>query len=63
MSVYRTVTCNWPGCDYTYRESAPNVGWPGWGQLNGIILNDNENPHLCPEHLARVANFIDKADT
>ena len=38
-------------------------GAPGWGQLSGIIFNGTTNPTLCPEHLKRIADFMDEIKT
>ena len=57
MSVRRTVCCDI--CDAMYTEKNANDGFPNWGQLMGIKLNDVDNPYLCPDHLTKVADFID----
>lgn len=46
-------------CGKERQERNYGEGWPGWGQLNGIILNGDENPYLCEDHLAMTANFVD----
>jgi hypothetical protein len=40
-------------------EDAPNAGWEGWGQLQGIVLDGVPNPHLCPDCLGSVADYVD----
>lgn len=58
MPILRVIHCSL--CDKTETETAANVGWPKWGAVQGIILDGEENPCLCPEHLAKVADFIDE---
>lgn len=58
MTIKRTITCDI--CGITEAEAAPNDGWPGWGSIHGIALNGVPNPTLCPDDMARVAEFIDK---
>lgn len=58
IMIIRTIVCDI--CKTTGQESKPNAGWPGWGSLHGITLNGTDNPTLCPYHLTRVADFIDK---
>jgi hypothetical protein len=55
----RLVTCDIKGCTNRHEERAPGDGFPGWGQLSGIILDGNQNPMLCPEHLGQVAMYAD----
>ncbi|HKJ87610.1 MAG TPA: hypothetical protein VKA48_03795 [Gammaproteobacteria bacterium] len=57
MSVRREIHCD--VCGESYLEEAPNAGWPGWGQLQGISLDGADNPHLCPSCLTHAANFVD----
>lgn len=59
MALLKTIQCDIQGCKTSCTEPKPGDGWVGWGQLQGIILNGNENPYLCPEHLGRVADFAD----
>ena len=56
MPILKTIHCS--VCIEAYTETEPNKGFPGWGQLHGITLDDEENPCLCPEHLAQTADFI-----
>ena len=56
----RTITCDITSCAAKHTEATPGDGFPGWGQLNGIVLNKAENPCLCPEHLAAIATFVDE---
>lgn len=56
----RTMTCDIKGCISFLTEAKPGDGFPGWGQLQGVILNGNENPCLCPDHLNRMAEYADE---
>lgn len=56
--IKRTVVCGVCGMEHT--ETLAGEGFPNWGQLSGIVLDKDENPYLCPEHLAATADFIDK---
>lgn len=58
MTMLRKVYCDC--CDASHEESVPGDGFPGWGQLNGIVLDGSENPYLCPSCLAVVADFTDR---
>ena len=55
--ILRTIEC--AVCKKKYTEEKENDGFAGWGQIGGVVLNGDSNPHLCPDHLATVANFID----
>lgn len=46
-------------CGKEARETKFGEGFKGWGGLNGITLNEIQNPCLCPEHLREAANYID----
>lgn len=56
--ILRTIKCD--VCGATETEVQSNSGWPSWGSLNGVSLNGTDNPCLCPMHLARVADFVDR---
>lgn len=55
--ISRTITC--AACGQREEEKAENAGWQGWGGIHGVVLNGCANPHLCPECMARVMEFID----
>ena len=57
MGITRTIDCD--ACHVKAEEPAPNIGWNGWGALQGVELNGVQNPNLCPDCLAKVAEFID----
>lgn len=58
MAILRTIMCD--ACGNSATEAAPNDGWPNWGGLQGVAINDIPNPQLCPVCLGKVANFVDK---
>ena len=58
----RIITCDIKDCQTRYEEVRTGAGFPGWGQLNGIVLNDIPNPSLCPKHLAQIAAFVDNLE-
>ena len=47
--ILRQIKCDL--CEETATEQAPGDGWPGWGELKGVVLNGAHNPCLCPRHL------------
>lgn len=57
MAVKRTITCD--VCEASQEEALPEQGWPGWGAIQGVVLDGIANPNLCPSCLASVMNFID----
>ena len=58
MSILRTIKCDVCGKEQT--EKTPNQGWSGWGALQGVKMDEIDNPNLCPEDLAKIADFIDE---
>jgi hypothetical protein len=56
--ILRVVNCD--VCGKIFTEEKHGEGFPGWGQFMGISLDGIDNPYLCPEHLAKVATFIDE---
>ena len=61
MTMLRTVICNI--CDRQYTEESYGAGFAGWMQVNGIILNGDDQVWLCPDHKAEVADYIDNIRT
>lgn len=55
--IKRIVQCD--TCSAVYMEQAAGEGFPGWGQLSGVVVDGKDNPHLCPECLGKVATFVD----
>lgn len=47
--ILRTIKCDL--CAVTETEKEPNAGWPGWGELRGVVLDNSHCPALCPVHL------------
>lgn len=56
----RTLICDKADCRKTYTEPEFGAGFPGWGELGGILIS-GQTAKLCPACLAAVANFIDPA--
>lgn len=56
--ILRTIHCD--VCGMTQTENMPGAGWPGWGELRGVQINGAVNPCLCPQHLAVLAQVLDK---
>lgn len=59
MSVLRTIKCDVKKCNSQYVEQQAGDGWPGWGSLNGIVLDGVTNPSLCPNCLRIIAETAD----
>lgn len=59
--IIRIITCG--VCHKLEKEEGQNKGWPGWGQLSGVVINGEENPQLCPACLARAADALTKEVT
>ena len=55
--IIRTIKC--AVCGKEEREQKGQNGFPNWGSLNGIALDGEPNPTLCPEHLSMTAQFVD----
>lgn len=58
MSILKTIECDVCGDHQT--ELKPNAGWPGWGEIRGVALNNVANPNLCPVCLERVMEHLDQ---
>jgi len=56
--ILRTIKCDICGISYT--EDREGAGFPGWGALQGVSLDDVSNPSLCPGHLAMFGEYADK---
>lgn len=56
--IKRTIVC--AVCNAELTETNFGDGFPNWGSIGGIKLNDDPAPNLCPKHLTVVADFIDK---
>lgn len=55
--ILRTIKCGI--CKKEVKETKPNEGWKGWGQLTGGDLNDGGEPHLCPDCKSKMFNYAD----
>ena len=60
--ILRTITCSVAGCDATETEKDYGKGWDGWLMLQGVVLNDDPAPSLCPHHMAMTMDFIDSLE-
>jgi hypothetical protein len=60
MSVLRTIQCDMPKCSNAYQEKASNEGFPGWGSINGVMLNGITNPNCCPDCKDKIMTYIDE---
>ncbi len=58
MAIQRTIFC--AVCKKGEQEKERDGGFKDWGKLDGIILNGEVNPTICPRHLAHVADYLDK---
>lgn len=58
MPIIRTFKCD--VCGKEQIEPVPGYGVVGWGSLNGINFNGVDNPILCPDHKAQLADLMDK---
>ncbi len=57
MSIKQMIKCS--VCDTQEIEEVSGMGFSGWGALQGIALDGEENPTLCPLHLGVLANVLD----
>jgi len=57
--IKRTICCSVKGCKETATEKTHGEGWSGWLMLQGVTLNDDTAPSLCPHHMAMTMDFID----
>lgn len=55
--IKRTVFCAVCGAQCT--EDHEGAGFPNWGQVQGIALDGDANPHLCPVCLGKAAAHLD----
>lgn len=60
MTVLRLISCDITGCEEKLLEEEPGKGWPRWGTLQGVQLNGIANPCLCPSHLEKASDFVDR---
>lgn len=56
----RLIRCDYPKCSAQQIEPSTGEGFLGWGQVSGISLDGIPNPALCPDHLALVADALNK---
>ncbi len=58
MPIKQMIKCSI--CDEQEIEETPGMGFVGWGSLNGVILDGEENPTLCSFHLGKLADYLDE---
>lgn len=58
MSLKSIIECS--VCKKTKVEATAGEGFYGWGSLQGVEMNGEVDPMLCPIHLAQVANHLDE---
>ena len=56
--IIRTINCAM--CNKTETEKEVNEGWIGWTCIQGVELNGEHNPNICPACTNKVMQFIDK---
>jgi hypothetical protein len=57
MNFKRTIECCI--CGKTFTEKTQGEGFEGWGAIGGVKVADQENPALCPDHLAKVMDAVE----
>ena len=57
MSIKQIIKCS--VCSKEEIEKETGEGFTGWGALQGISLNGEDNPTLCPDHLGLMADQLD----
>lgn len=57
----RTWKCDCEGCGGTHTEEKFGDGAPGWGQVLGI-LKDEQPPYLCPGCLDKIKDRLMRGD-
>ena len=53
------IFCSKEGCESKHAEKKFNEGHVGWGEVVGIVNEDGENPHLCPDCMGDIKRFLD----
>lgn len=53
-----TIQCSKLDCQNSHTEEVFNQGHIGWGDITGIIDEHGEKPHLCPECMAKIKEFL-----
>ena len=56
--ITRTIHC--ARCKVSEQEPMPNAGWKGWMILQGVELNGDTNPAICPSCTNVIMNVIDR---
>lgn len=63
MSILRKIKCDVKGCPSYYTERGENLGFPGWGHINGVhekLENGQirETAHICPKCRKKIILFL-----
>lgn len=53
-----TINCSRKSCKNAHKEEYFNQGHPGWGEIIGIVDDHGENPHICPECMLKIKDFL-----
>jgi len=56
------IFCSKKGCENTHKEEHFNQGHPSWGEIIGIIDEEGEGPHLCPECMMHIKIWLNNKD-
>jgi len=57
MAIKQMIEC--VVCGKTAVEMCAGDGFMGWGALQGIALDAEINPDLCPTHLSAMAELLE----
>jgi hypothetical protein len=57
MSIKQQIEC--AVCGTQELEKEPGTGFIGWGSLQGVNLDGEDNPTLCKLHLSAIADHLD----
>jgi len=57
VAIRQVISCC--VCGKEEKEKSMGDGFVGWGTLQGIALNGEPNPNMCPEHLEQLATALD----
>lgn len=47
-------------CGLEEGEITAGLGWVGWMKIEGVEIDGDIEVMLCPEHMATIADVIDK---
>ena len=61
MAIRQVIQCS--VCGKELSEEQAGDGFVGWGALQGIEMDGEANPTLCPDHLREIATLLDNIKT